>query len=53
MATTTTTTTTVSNSGSGASESRKEPQALIVGAPSSRSSMWIVSPEVASYFVGE
>jgi len=49
----TTTTTTISNSSSGSSGSsiRKESQALIVEAPSSRLSLWVVSPEVASYFV--
>jgi hypothetical protein len=50
VTTTTTTSKTVSNSGE---PSRNEPQALIVEAPSSRSSLWFMSPEVASYFVGE
>jgi len=40
-----------SSSGSGSSASRREdPQGLVVKAPS-RSSLWVVSPEVASYFV--
>ena len=51
---TATTSTTISNSGSDRIEpSREEPQALIVEAPSRRSSLWVVSPEVASYFIGE
>ena len=44
--------TTPSSSGSGASASSRELQVPIVKAPY-RSSLWAVSPEVASYFVGE
>ena len=54
MVTTTTTTKSISNSSSDPFESsRKKSEALIVDAPPRRSSLWVVSPEVASYFIGE